>query len=109
MSNWDSPVLIICEHYSMFSNVCIGAVTAMQRCLLEVPGVLCKEMNDSMFEKILSLMENITVLMLGVLYGDPDTESKGKHESSHLIWLHKHRFPSSSFILLDVTKYLSHL
>lgn len=55
----------------------------MQRCLLEVPGVLCKEMNDGMFAKILGLMENITALMLGVLYGNPDTESKGKRNSIH--------------------------
>ncbi|XP_031425898.1 thyroid adenoma-associated protein homolog isoform X2 [Clupea harengus] len=53
-----------------------GAVTALQRCLLEVPGVLCKEMDDDMIRKTLSVMENMTVLLLGVLYGDQDTESK---------------------------------
>ena len=52
-------------------------MTALQRCLLEVPGVLCKEMDDDMIRKTLSVMENMTVLLLGVLYGDQDTESKG--------------------------------
>ncbi|XP_048100579.1 thyroid adenoma-associated protein homolog isoform X2 [Alosa alosa] len=53
-----------------------GAVNALQRCLLEVPGVLYNEMDEGMFAKTLSLMENMTVLLLGVLYGDQDTESK---------------------------------
>ncbi|XP_062399718.1 uncharacterized protein LOC134089302 isoform X2 [Sardina pilchardus] len=53
-----------------------GVVNALQRCLLEVPGVLYDEMDKGMFARTLSLMENITVLLLGVLYGDQDTESK---------------------------------
>ncbi|KAL2092807.1 hypothetical protein ACEWY4_012605 [Coilia grayii] len=53
-----------------------GAVTALQRCLLEVRGVLQKEMDAGTFRKTLGLIENITALILGVLYGEQDTESK---------------------------------
>ncbi|XP_063051688.1 tRNA (32-2'-O)-methyltransferase regulator THADA [Engraulis encrasicolus] len=53
-----------------------GAATALQRCLLEVPGVLQKEMDAGTFTRTLGLIENITTLILGVLYGEQDTESK---------------------------------
>ncbi|XP_072521074.1 tRNA (32-2'-O)-methyltransferase regulator THADA [Salminus brasiliensis] len=53
-----------------------GVVSALQRCLLEVPGALTEALNHSVTLEILSLLEKITLLLLGVLYGDQHTEDK---------------------------------
>ncbi|KAI4884419.1 hypothetical protein NFI96_026372 [Prochilodus magdalenae] len=53
-----------------------GVVIALQRCLLEVPGAVTEALDHSMMIEILSLLERITLLLLGVLYGDQHTEDK---------------------------------
>lgn len=54
-----------------------GIVSALQRGLLEVPGVLVESITQSILEDTVYLLEKITLLLLGVLYGDQDTEEKG--------------------------------
>jgi len=54
-----------------------GIVSALQRGLLEVPGVLVESITHSIAVDIVSLLEKLTLLLLGVLYGDQDTEEKG--------------------------------
>lgn len=44
---------------------------------MEVPGVLVESLNQSVAVDIVRLLEKITLLLLGVLYGDQDTEDKG--------------------------------
>ncbi|XP_077097436.1 tRNA (32-2'-O)-methyltransferase regulator THADA isoform X7 [Siphateles boraxobius] len=53
-----------------------GIVSALQRGLLEVPGVLVESITHSIAGDIVSLLEKLTLLLLGVLYGDQDTEEK---------------------------------
>ncbi|KAL7836832.1 hypothetical protein AOLI_G00281160 [Acnodon oligacanthus] len=53
-----------------------GVVSALQRCLLEVPGAVAEALDHSMTVEILSLLEKITLLLLGVLYGDQRAEDK---------------------------------
>lgn len=54
-----------------------GVVSALQRGLLEVPGVLVESVTHSVAGDIVSLVEKLTLLLLGVLYGDQDTQEKG--------------------------------
>lgn len=54
-----------------------GIVSALQRGLLEVPGVLVESITHSIAGDIVSLLEKLTLLLLGVLYGDQDTEERG--------------------------------
>ncbi|XP_067262845.1 tRNA (32-2'-O)-methyltransferase regulator THADA isoform X2 [Chanodichthys erythropterus] len=53
-----------------------GIVSALQKGLLEVPGVLVESITKSIAGDIVSLLEKLTLLLLGVLYGDQDTEEK---------------------------------
>ncbi|KAK3538827.1 hypothetical protein QTP86_015956 [Hemibagrus guttatus] len=53
-----------------------GAVSAVHKCMLEVPGVLAEAFDGSMIAEMLSLLEKITLLLLGVLYGDQNMEDK---------------------------------
>ncbi|XP_016143827.1 uncharacterized protein [Sinocyclocheilus grahami] len=53
-----------------------GVVSALQRGLLEVPGVLAESITHSVAGDIVSLIEKLTLLLLGVLYGDQDTQEK---------------------------------
>lgn len=53
-----------------------GIVSGLQRGLMEVPGVLVESLNHSVAVDIVCLLEKITLLLLGVLYGDHDTEDK---------------------------------
>ncbi|KTG32675.1 hypothetical protein cypCar_00004024 [Cyprinus carpio] len=53
-----------------------GVVSALQRGLLEVPGVLVESITHSVAGDIVSLVEKLTLLLLGVLYGDRDTQEK---------------------------------
>ncbi|XP_056119769.1 thyroid adenoma-associated protein homolog isoform X2 [Rhinichthys klamathensis goyatoka] len=53
-----------------------GIVSALQRGLLEVPEVLVESITHSIAGDIVSLLEKLTLLLLGVLYGDQDTEEK---------------------------------
>lgn len=54
-----------------------GIVSALQRGLLEVPGVLVESITHRIAGDIVSLLEKLTLLLLGVLYGDQDTEERG--------------------------------
>ncbi|XP_065106767.2 tRNA (32-2'-O)-methyltransferase regulator THADA isoform X2 [Paramisgurnus dabryanus] len=53
-----------------------GIVSALQRGLMEVPGVLVESINHNVAVDLVCLLEKITLLLLGVLYGDQDTEEK---------------------------------
>ncbi|XP_026787175.3 thyroid adenoma-associated protein homolog isoform X1 [Pangasianodon hypophthalmus] len=53
-----------------------GAVSAVHKCVLDVPGVLTEALDHSMIAETLSLLEKITLLLLGVLYGDQNMEDK---------------------------------
>ncbi|XP_026068454.1 thyroid adenoma-associated protein homolog [Carassius auratus] len=53
-----------------------GVVSALQKGLLEVPGVLVETVTHSVAGDIVSLVEKLTLLLLGVLYGDQDTQEK---------------------------------
>lgn len=49
-----------------------GVLSALQRCLLEAPSSICDTLDRSVTTELLSLLENISLLLLGVLYGDLD-------------------------------------
>ncbi|KAK1792285.1 hypothetical protein P4O66_012240, partial [Electrophorus voltai] len=53
-----------------------GVVSALQRLLLEVPGALSEALDHSVVAEILTLLEKITQLLLGLLSGDQHTEEK---------------------------------
>ncbi|KAL0979345.1 hypothetical protein UPYG_G00183930 [Umbra pygmaea] len=47
-----------------------GILTALERCILEVPSTLSDVIDHRTTIEILFLLENISLLLLGVLYGD---------------------------------------
>ncbi|XP_073321451.1 tRNA (32-2'-O)-methyltransferase regulator THADA [Pagrus major] len=49
-----------------------GVLSALQRCLLEAPGSVYNTLDRSLTDEVLSLLEKISLLLLGVLYGDLD-------------------------------------
>lgn len=49
-----------------------GVLSALQRCLLETSMSVYDTIDHSMSTEVLSLLENISLLLLGVLYGDLD-------------------------------------
>lgn len=48
----------------------LGVLSALHRCLFEAPGSACDSLDRSVTTKLLKLLENISLLLLGVLYGD---------------------------------------
>lgn len=57
----------------MTSLKCVlGVLSALHRCLLESPGSACDSLDRSVTAKLLKLLENISLLLLGALYGDVD-------------------------------------
>lgn len=50
----------------------VGVLAALQRCLFESPGSICDSLDRSVTAELLKLLENISLLLLGVLYGDVD-------------------------------------
>lgn len=50
----------------------LGVLSALQRCLFESPANICDSLDRSMIAELLKLLENISLLLLGVLYGDVD-------------------------------------
>lgn len=53
-------------------NYVPGVLSALQRCLLEAHGSVYDTLDHSLTTDVLSLLENISLLLLGVLYGDLD-------------------------------------
>uniref|UniRef100_A0A3B4ZZQ2 Thyroid adenoma-associated protein homolog n=1 Tax=Stegastes partitus TaxID=144197 RepID=A0A3B4ZZQ2_9TELE len=49
-----------------------GVLSALQRCLLEAPESIYELLDHSLTPELLSLLEDISLLLLGVLYGDQD-------------------------------------
>ncbi|TNM89604.1 hypothetical protein fugu_003838 [Takifugu bimaculatus] len=49
-----------------------GVLLALQRCLSESPGSVCVSLGHSVSAELLKLLEDISLLLLGVLYGDVD-------------------------------------
>lgn len=52
------------------ANNVSGVVTALQRCLLEGPSSVYDTLDHSLISEVLELLENISLLLLAVLYGD---------------------------------------
>uniref|UniRef100_UPI003AAEFBF2 tRNA (32-2'-O)-methyltransferase regulator THADA n=1 Tax=Centroberyx gerrardi TaxID=166262 RepID=UPI003AAEFBF2 len=50
-----------------------GILSALERCLLEAPSSVCDIVDHSLATELLGLLENISLLLLGVLYGAQDT------------------------------------
>lgn len=50
----------------------LGVLSALQRCLFESPGSVCDRLDRCVAAELLKLLENISLLLLGVLYGDVD-------------------------------------
>ncbi|XP_042345011.1 thyroid adenoma-associated protein homolog [Plectropomus leopardus] len=50
-----------------------GVLSALQRCLLQAPSSVCDTLDHSLTVEVLVLLEKISLLLLGVLYGDRDT------------------------------------
>lgn len=49
-----------------------GVLLTLQRCLFESPGSVCVSLDHSVSAELLKLLEDISLLLLGVLYGDVD-------------------------------------
>lgn len=47
-----------------------GVLSALQRCLLEAPSPVSDTLDHSLTVEVLVLLENMSLLLLGVLYGD---------------------------------------
>ncbi|KAM6964965.1 tRNA (32-2'-O)-methyltransferase regulator THADA [Aplochiton taeniatus] len=55
-----------------------GVLSALEKCLLEVPTQLSEVLNRSLTLEILTLLEKTSLFLLGVLYGNPDTATEDK-------------------------------
>nr|XP_020450271.1 thyroid adenoma-associated protein homolog [Monopterus albus] len=55
-----------------------GILSALQRCLLETPSSVYDTLNHSLTTEVLGLLEKVSLLLLGVLYGDQDDCSTEK-------------------------------
>ncbi|XP_044227695.1 thyroid adenoma-associated protein homolog [Thunnus albacares] len=53
-----------------------GVLSALQRCLLEAPRSIFDTLGHSLTIEVLGLLENISLLLLGVLYGDTCSTEK---------------------------------
>lgn len=64
------------------TNYVPGVLSALQRCLLEAPSGVCDILDHSLTTEVLGLLEKISLLLLGVLYGDQDAcaTEKGKKQ-----------------------------
>lgn len=67
----------------------LGVLSALQRCLLESPGSVCDSFDPCGTTGLLKLLEDVSLLLLGVLYGDMDacltqmgTEATYRYRSS---------------------------
>lgn len=75
-------------------NWVAGALSALQRCLLETPNSVYDTLDPSLNMEVLGLLENISLLLLGVLYGDPEAcaSEKGNRtvcrNTSHLVQIY---------------------
>lgn len=49
-----------------------GVLSALQRCLLEAPRSVSDTLDRGMAIKLLKLLEDVSLLLLAVLYGDLD-------------------------------------
>ncbi|XP_015828497.3 tRNA (32-2'-O)-methyltransferase regulator THADA isoform X1 [Nothobranchius furzeri] len=56
-----------------------GVLCALRRCLLETPERVCDALDHSVMEKMLGLLEDISLLLITVLYGDSDTCNSEKY------------------------------
>lgn len=61
-----------------------GVLSALQRCLLEAPGSVHDTLDRSLTDEVLGLLEKISLLLLGVLYGDLDACATEKGKRSNL-------------------------
>ncbi|XP_061585131.1 tRNA (32-2'-O)-methyltransferase regulator THADA [Cololabis saira] len=55
-----------------------GVLSALQSCLLEAPDGVCVTLDRSVTAEVLGLLENISLLLLGVLQGDCDASAAEK-------------------------------
>lgn len=54
-------------------NRAAGVISALQRCVLETPSSVYETLDHSLSMEVLELLENLSLLLLSVLYGDRDT------------------------------------
>uniref|UniRef100_A0AAQ4RRM0 Si:ch211-225b11.4 n=1 Tax=Gasterosteus aculeatus aculeatus TaxID=481459 RepID=A0AAQ4RRM0_GASAC len=55
-----------------------GVLSALQRCLLEAPNSVCDALDHRLTVEVLVLLDNLSLLLLGVLYGDRDACASGE-------------------------------
>ena len=55
-----------------------GVLSALQRSLLETPGSVYDTLDRRLTDEVLGLLEKISLLLLGVLYGDLDAGATEK-------------------------------
>ena len=81
-----------------------GVLSALQRCLLEAPSCIFDTLGHSLTIEVLGLLENISLLLLGVLYGDTCATDEGNEAiCRNSIYL---GINDASFQLHDYTHYL---
>lgn len=56
--------------------LCSGALSALERCLLEGPGRLSDVVDRSLVLEVLGLLEKVSLLLVGVLYGAQDNQAQ---------------------------------
>lgn len=78
-------------HKSRKKNGCktgvLGILSALQRCLFESPINICDKLDARLTTDILDLLENISRLLLGVLYGDQN--NIGIEQGNGEIWFNE--------------------
>lgn len=85
---WLNDCLVSSYRVSDFaiSNVeCLtGVLIALQRCLLEAPRSVCDILDRSMTIKLLKILEDISLLLLAMLSGDPDARVSDMGNTSRI-------------------------
>lgn len=68
-----------------------GVLSALQRCLLEGPVIVHDTLDHSLTHELLNLLEKISQLLLGVLYGDLNASATEMGNETiqkrHSLWL----------------------
>lgn len=68
----------IAQFFQIQSNHIPGVLSALQRCLLEAPNSVCDALDHRLTVEVLVLLDNLSLLLLGVLYGDRDACASGE-------------------------------
>lgn len=87
-------MLSLRKHFSVLLNPVVnsapGVVSALQKCMLEAGSSVYDTLDHSLTVEVLGLLESISVLLLGVLYGGQDAcateEGMEQPAETILIW-----------------------